>query len=230
MKKFFVCLCLVILFSGFVFYLGWVQIKVKPENVGVIISKTHGVNEKPVVPGQFYWTYQFLIPTNAILKQFTIKPVNSERTVSGVLSNGEKYSFTYAIALTVGPEAIIDLYTANKITEQEDFETYLNETADVIAQLATNYILDKIQGNSFYRPESLRRDDFFRSVMIYKEFPELELSVFAVKESVIPDFNKISQNQINYNETFYNTENENESQEKDDILDDNSFDDDSFGD
>jgi len=217
MKKFFVCLLLVAAFAGFVFYLGWVQIKVKPDNVGVIISKTKGIDSEPVIPGEFRWAKEFLLPTNAQLKLFKINPVNCTRNVNGQLPSGElytsvynsgnsfRYDFDYTISLTVSPYAIIDLLEQNKITDQKDFEEYLNGAADTVAQLVTNYILDKQKENPAFRPESIRRDDLFRAVQIYKDFPEIELSVFAITKSIIPDFKLYSQlqNQFVQNQDKY---------------------------
>lgn len=217
MKKFFVCLLLVALFAGFVFYLGWVQIKVKPQNVGVIISKTQGINKEPVVPGEFRWTNQFLLPTNAELKQFSIKPLFCQKVVSGQLPSGDlytsiynsgnnfSYKLAYSISVTVSPQAVVELYSTNRITNQDDFELYLNGAADTIAQLATNYILEKLRENSKFRPESIRRDDLFRALKIYNEFPEIELSEFAITESILPDFTLYTQlqNQFIQNQDKY---------------------------
>lgn len=200
MRKFLISLFIVVLFSGFVFYLGWTQIKVAPDEVGVVISKTGGIDEELVLPGVLTWKKEFLLPTNAELKTFKIKPLNQVKEVSGELPSASYYSsalgnndifsynFKYSISITVSPESLVELLKLNKITCSEDLCEYLSGAADTIAQIATDYILKKAQENPDFRVESLRRDDLFRGLQIYKEFPEIEISVLSVTSSKIPDF------------------------------------------
>ena len=95
MKKkitsFLVCLLILIAFGGFVFFIGWTQFKIEPSNVGILVSKTSGINNKPVYPGTFSWHWEFLIPTNAQLKMFTQEPYIISKNVKGTLPNGEIY-------------------------------------------------------------------------------------------------------------------------------------------
>lgn len=232
MKKFFTSLFILAVFSGFVFYIGWTQIKVKPEQVGIVISKTHGINKEPVKNGKFSWNWQFLLPTNAQLKCFSIIPVNVNKTVTGQLPSGELYSalysssdtfdyrFEFTISLTVYPEAIVELMELNKITDTEDLQVYLNGAADYIAQLAADYYLKKSQENQHFRPESVRRDDLLRSIQIYNEYPEIELSTFALVSSKIPDFALYRKFQSQYlNNQLYNQNASVQESEKDTLKD-----------
>ena len=97
---------ILLIFFGAVFFIGWTQIKVKPDSYAIVISKTSGVDPNPVIPGEFSWHWQFLIPTNAELKIFSINPVNAKKTISGSVTNPNSiqnidYSFDFAISLTV---------------------------------------------------------------------------------------------------------------------------------
>ena len=92
MKKSNICLLIILIFSGFVFWKGWTSLRVKPEKFGIVISKTSGINEKPVVNGEFAWNWQFLLPTNAELKLFSIEPVSVTQTITGNLPSGELYT------------------------------------------------------------------------------------------------------------------------------------------
>ena len=137
MKKFLACVFILAVFSGLVFYFGWTQFRVKPDTIGIVVSKTSGIDEKPVQNGEFAWHWQFLLPTNAILKTFHIKPVDSIKTINGTLPSGDAYaaiygaeglfdySFTFDISLTVSPQAIVELMELNKITDDSDLATYL---------------------------------------------------------------------------------------------------------
>ena len=85
MKKFLACVVILAVFTGLVFYTGWTQFKVKPDTIGIVVSKTNGVDEKPVLNGEFSWHWQFLLPTNATLKTFHIKPFMTQKTINGTL-------------------------------------------------------------------------------------------------------------------------------------------------
>ena len=156
MKKFSISLFILLVFSALVFFIGWTQFKVKAENVGVVISKTSGVDPLPVENGKFSWHWQFLLPTNAILRTFEIKPVNTTKTVSGELPSGNlyssifnssdnfSYSFSFSISLTISPQAIIELVKLNKITNTEDLHEYLETAAGMVIGLGKNKDLIKI--------------------------------------------------------------------------------------
>ena len=201
MKKFLACVFILAVFAGIVFYLGWTQIRVKPDTMGVVVSKTNGIDDKPVLNGQFAWHWQFLLPTNAVLKTFQIKPLNTTKTVSGTLPSGEAYasiykaeklfdySFTFDIELTVSPEAVVELIELNKVTDDTDLTAYLNGAASTLAQHAASFILNKASENPSFRPESLRREEILRGIQIYKDFPEIDVTVFALQNTKLPDYN-----------------------------------------
>lgn len=207
MKKFLACVFILAIFTGIVFYAGWTQFRVKPDTIGVVVSKTSGIDSKPVLNGEFAWHWQFLLPTNATLKSFQIKPVNIQKSVSGSLPSGEAYaaiygaqglfdySFTFDISLTLSPEAIVELMKENKITNDKDLNAYLEAAAATLAQHAAAYILNRAEANSGFRAEALKREEILRGIQIYKDFPELDVTVFAIQSSKLPDYkmyNKIS--------------------------------------
>ncbi len=224
MKKFLACVLILAVFTGAVFYIGWTQFRVKPDTFGVVISKTNGIDSKPVLNGQFAWHWQFLLPTNATLKTFQIKPVSVQKTVNGTLPSGEAYasiygaqglfdySFSFDISLTVSPDAVIELMQLNKVTDDNDLTAYLEGAASTLAQKAANYILSRAEGNPSFKAESLRRDEILRGIQIYKDFPEIDVSVFSITSSKLPDYNmykKISNMQpeeLNPAEKYENTE------------------------
>ena len=201
MKKFLACLLILAVFTGAVFYIGWTQFRVKPDTIGIVVSKTSGVNEKPVLNGEFAWHWQFLLPSNATLKTFQIKPVSVQKTINGTLPSGEAYasiygaqglfdySFTFDILLTVSPEAVVELMQLNKVTDDTDLTAYLEGAASTLAQKAANYILTRAEGNPSFRTESLKREEILRGIQIYKDFPEIDVSVFAITSSKLPDYN-----------------------------------------
>lgn len=201
MKKFLACVIILAVFTGVVFFIGWTQFKVAPDTIGIVVSKTNGVEEKPVVNGEFSWYWQFLLPTNATLKTFEIKPVTVQQKISGTLPSGEAYasiynapglfdySFTFEIQLTVSPEAVVQLIKLNKVTDDNSLSVYLEGVAKTLAQYASDYILNRADNNSAFRVESVRREEILRGIQIYKEFPEVDVAVFAIQQSKLPDYN-----------------------------------------
>lgn len=201
MKKFNICLIILLIFGGFVFFTGWTQFKVDADKCGVLVSKTSGICEKPIIPGEFNWHWQFLLPTNAKIKQFSIEPVNSVKTIRGQLPSGDvytsiysstdnfSYSFEYSMSVTISAENIISLLKQNKISNGDDLKQYLDKACDSIAQLAADYYITKAKENPEFNLEKIRRDDVIRSIQFYKEYPEVELSAFAMTSCKVPDFN-----------------------------------------
>lgn len=224
MKKFLACVFILAIFAGAVFYIGWTQFKVRADSVGVVISKTNGIEKNPVKNGEFSWYWQFLLPTNATIKKFSIKPLNVTKNISGELPSGAiystvyssadnfSYSFDFSISVTVAPEMLPDLIEKNVITDNEDLAAYLNNAADSLAQLAADYILKKSHENPSFRPESIRRDDLLKSIQVYKEFPEIDVSVFAVTSSKIPDYKLYERIQTGYIQNQKLNQNENQNQ------------------
>jgi len=200
MKKFLACVFILLLFTGAVFYIGWTQFRVKPNQVGIVISKTNGIDDKPVLNGEFSWHWQFLLPTNASLFAFEIEPVSTVKTVTGSLPSGDayaslynagnlfEYSLSFDISLTLSPESVIELMKLNKITDNEDYKEYLQGAASALAQLAADYILKRAAENPSFRPESLRREEILKGIRIYKEFPEIDVSNFALTQVKLPDY------------------------------------------
>ncbi len=200
MKKFLACVFILAIFSGAVFYIGWTQFRVKPNQIGIVISKTNGIDDKPVLNGEFSWHWQFLLPTNAEVRTFEIKPVSLSKTVTGTLPSGDAYAalynagnlfdykFSFEISLTVTPEALVELLKQNKITNDSDLATYLEGAAATLAQLGSEYILKRALENPAFRAESLRREEILKGIHIYKEFPEIDVLVFALSESKLPDY------------------------------------------
>lgn len=160
MKKstsFFMCLIILLAAGGFAFYLGWSQFKVKPGDVGIMVSKTGGTNHEPVTHERFSWNWEFLIPTNASLLTFTPKPYTFEKSVGGILPSGKEYekvyggavdfsySFVFSITLKCTAEQIASLVAANEISSQDDLERFLERTASLACAAAANAAISALE-------------------------------------------------------------------------------------
>ena len=179
--KNFICFLILLIFGAFVFFIGWTQIKVKPGNIGIVQSKTSGISNKIVIPGKFSWHKEFLIPTNAQIEKFEYKPYNGTKTITGKRSSGD-FSFTFQISLSYEPELIADLLTDNKISNQEDFESYLEGVAAYLAQRAADYIIVKFNQTPYFSPQSVTISELVSAIAFYKDYPNFDINVLAITD------------------------------------------------
>ncbi len=181
--KNFICFLILLIFAAFVFFVGWTQIKVKPGSIGIVQSKTSGISNKIIIPGKFSWHKEFLIPTNAQIEKFEYKPYNGNKTVKGKRLNTD-YSFTFQISLSYEAELISDLLKDNKISNQEDFENYLDGVASYLAQRATDYLISKFSQNPYYSPQSVTISELVSNLAFYKDYPDFDINVLALTDYV----------------------------------------------
>lgn len=179
--KNFICFLILLIFGAFVFFVGWTQIKVKPGNIGIVQSKTSGISNKIVIPGKFSWHKEFLIPTNAQIEKFEYKPYNGTKTITGKRSSGD-FSFTFQISLSYEPELISDLLKDNKISDQTDFESYLDGVASYLAQRATDYILTKFYQTPYFSPQSVTISELVSNLAFYKDYPDFDINVLSITD------------------------------------------------
>ena len=177
--KNFICFLIILIFGGFVFFTGWTQIKVKPGNIGIVQSKTSGVSSKIVVPGKFSWHKEFLIPTNAQILKFEYKPYNGTKTITGRRGSND-FSFTFQISLSYQPELFVDLMNDNRISNQEDFESYLEGVASYLAQRASDLLISRFIQTPYFSPQSLTISELVSSIAFYKEYPDFDINVLAI--------------------------------------------------
>lgn len=179
--KNFICFLIILIFGAFVFFVGWTQIKVKPGSIGIVQSKTGGLSKNLVIPGKFSWHKEFLIPTNAQIQKFEYKPYNGSKTISGKRYTGD-YTFTFQISLSYQAELIADLLNDNKISNQDDFEKYLDGVASYLAQRAADYLLSKFNQDQYFSPQSLTISELVSAIAFYKEYPDFDINVLAITD------------------------------------------------
>ena len=197
MKKrtsFFWSLLILLAFAGFVFYTGWTQFKVDSGNVGIVVSKTGGVNPNPITHDKFSWSWEFLLPTNARVVNFTPKTLSFQKSSSGLLPSGAEYSkvyngeadFSYSFDFTIEAKASLDqicaLLKAGEIKSQDDLEKFLERKAENFASLAAQKILSaSLSGQEV---------DFSKAQSLAEEAAKdtSEIQAVTIKKFSVPDF------------------------------------------
>jgi len=137
MKKALFSLILICAVAAAVFFLGWAQFSLPAGSVGVLRSKTHGVDGEVILPGNVRWVWYKLIPTNAEVGVFYLDEVQIPIEVSGVLPSGDVYSslvglktdFSFAFSGTLSyrikAEFLPGLAERENLLDQEDLDHYI---------------------------------------------------------------------------------------------------------
>ncbi|MDR0315753.1 MAG: hypothetical protein LBH97_02510, partial [Treponema sp.] len=204
MKKFLATLFILIILAGVAFFFGWAQLKVPPGAYGVIHSKTHGIDPRPVQSGEFRWLWYKLIPTNVEISVFRLDPVNHSISAGNTLPSGHIYAafartiagtpvdFSWEInaslSFSISPDALVSLVTEHNIGSQEALTVYEQSLAEQIE------IFTLRRFNSVEAPVQLLEELLANGSSagfeqeIQKQFPMITNVSCLVRTARFPDF------------------------------------------
>jgi len=201
MKKFFNTLIILIIIAGIAFMFGWAQFSVPPGKYGVIYSKTHGLDQKPVQSGEFRWIWYKLIPTNVKISIFSLELINYPIDFKSSLPSGDAYTAFIGLANTdfswnlkgelsfkLDPQMLIPIISKNNLVEQNDLDAYLQSVAQNIEVLLLRLLSS--QGTDSVRLEQLMSGvpDADLDKEIKANFPEICDFSIVIKSAKYPDF------------------------------------------
>src|SRR5574344_244749 len=183
-----------------VFFIGWIQLQVKSNSCTVMVTKTGGVYEKPILPGKFTWRWERLLPTNVQLRSFKLAPYTSKQTVSGELPSADIYSkqikdnpdFSYnvilQISISLSPEQLVELVKKNNFTTQEDVDANLDGKSKIAAKKVMEYFIDK-KVNDISFVTNILSDSEIKDVVVKNksDFDGMTISNVEVISAKIPD-------------------------------------------
>ncbi|AGT44827.1 hypothetical protein [Treponema pedis] len=171
--KFFIWLFIFGILGGTAFFFGWMQFAVPAGSYGVMLSKSGGYYNKPIMPGEFTWRWERLVPTNAEILIFNLTPLEIEYKTEGALPSSEKFSvimeqkhdFRWAWGLTVSasvnPKSLIPLVKNANIKLQSDLDSYLKGKIEEAAQKTANEFIEYfIQNTEEYEKVKLQYGAF----------------------------------------------------------------------
>lgn len=199
-KTFIVCTVITLLFTLSLFFLGWTQFKIKMGTVGVIVSKTGGVSSKLAKPGIFSWHWEFLIPTNAELKIFSVKPYDFSETIegelpaAGILKNAFRnspdfsYKFDFKITVSVAEDFLPELIRSAAVSDQTTLEKYIHSAAEEAAVAAASYFLINRDAHIALRQDTDAPAKLLEALGIAKKYPALNFSSFYAATAFMPDY------------------------------------------
>ena len=199
-KNLFACFLILVVCAAAVFFIGWTSLRVSPDSIGILKSKTCGIQKEPVCPGKFAWNWEFLLPTNTKLELFALRPYSVSKKISGELPSSELYStllntnsnfsynFDFDFSVNIPAESIVSLYEQLVFSDQAGFERYIEQTCDSAAKMLSSAIMQKVENDPFFQPSTLTQEDLFSLVDLGKKFKEVQFSSVVLKECSCPDY------------------------------------------
>ena len=200
MKKFLISMFILLIFAGAIFFIGWGQFAVPAGSYGVMVSKTSGISQKTIVPGEFCWFWERLLPTNTSMRIFSIIPVTRTTTISGELPSADIYSpmlegspnFSYKFSvqteLMMKSNYLPNFVRRTDAKENEQLQEYLNQQGDLIAQEVIQYILSKSLDNANnLMLLATDTEELKTGINADSKFKDLEISNITVKTAQMPD-------------------------------------------
>jgi hypothetical protein len=182
------------------FFFGWAQLGVPPDSYGVIRSKTHGIDERLVVPGEFRWVWYKLIPTNTQTLVFRLDTVSRKISVQNMLPSGSTYAaltgveaddFSWEIhgtfSFSLKSEALIPLVTAQNMGPQElaDFQQ------DIAGQIE-NFIVRRMNQSEEFAGQIedmlVNGESPALEKEILEQFPQITRFSLMLQSAKIPNF------------------------------------------
>ena len=200
-KRILANLLILIVAAAVVFYIGWVQFLIKPGNCGVMVSKTGGVYEKPILPGVFDWRWERLLPTNVTLHSYSLEPYKSTQRFSGTLPSAEIYAglleqspdFSYNIAidvmLSVKQDALVPLVKSNVVQNPENLQEFFESKAKVVAQQIADSLLAETATTIHIQRKVLTSAELSKLVAAFSDdFSSIIVHSVEITDAKLPDF------------------------------------------
>lgn len=198
LKKLIVRFILLLLLAIIIFFFGWINWRVKPGYYALYVSKTSGVRNTVIRPGEFVWNFEALLPTNIVLFQF--KPVAYHNTyeLSGFLPSANAYKafisgnpdfswkITVGINYTLRYEYIPVLYNSQGICTSDQLLEILQQKSQDIQQKIQEHIF--LLNNSDFQDFLNGSAASAVSANLTKDFPELLFLNVTINFIQLPDF------------------------------------------
>jgi hypothetical protein len=151
MKKFLFVLFILVVLAGLAFFFGWAQCEVPPGSWGILRSKTHGLDGRPIREGEFRWIWYKLIPGNVQITVFRPERKEAAFSFDGALPSAAVYasfagieadfswSLSGSFSFSLDGESLIPLIEAHNIGNQEELNAWEHTLADEIRGSVLRY-------------------------------------------------------------------------------------------
>jgi len=199
LKQIFI-LIILILFSGIIFYLGWIQIKLPENTYGIGFTKSNGYLNKIYEPGKFSWDIRKVIPGNFTLLKFNLYSQHLEIDEQGNLPSGNIYSdylpgapdfsyhFNYFLSynndLSFFPEIVSEL----KLSPDQMKNFYIEQNANIQLYIS-DFLINKATNSNYSVDFFYNSSDLSKEILtlLSNQFPFILFTEFIPSKIVVPD-------------------------------------------
>ena len=145
-RKLIIVTLIVLACAASVFFFGWTQFSVPAGKYGVMLSKSGGYYPQAIMPGNFTWRWERIVPTNAQILVFDLTPRQVNYTADGSLPSADRYGkvlntkddFSWGFGMdtlvTLKPERLVPIVEKNTLQTQEALEAYTDSHIQAVLQ------------------------------------------------------------------------------------------------
>ena len=191
-RKLIIITLIVLVCAAAVFFFGWTQFSVPAGKYGVMLSKSGGYYPQAVIPGNFTWRWERLVPANAQILVFDLTPRQVNYTADGTLPSADRYakvlntkddfswSFGIDALVTLKPEQLVPTVEKNTIQTQEALESYIDSHIQAMLQTIMYRYVSELIDNP-YEYQQIKTDYHILSEKIKGELAKTAGQNFSVE-------------------------------------------------
>ena len=191
-RKLIIITLIVLVCAAAVFFFGWTQFSVPAGKYGVMLSKSGGYYPQAVIPGNFTWRWERLVPANAQILVFDLTPRQVNYTADGTLPSADRYakvlntkddfswSFGIDALVTLKPEQLVPTVEKNTIQTQEALESYIDSHIQAMLQTIMYRYVSELIDNP-YEYQQIKTDHHILSEKIKGELAKTAGQNFSVE-------------------------------------------------
>ena len=191
-RKLIIITLIVLACAAAVFFFGWTQFFVPAGKYGVMLSKSGGYYPQAIMPGNFTWRWERLVPTNAQILVFDLTPRQVNYMADGTLPSADRYakvlntkddfswSFGMDTLVTLKPGQLVSIVEKNTIQTQEALEAYIDSHIRAVLQTIMYRYVSELIDNP-YEYQQVKTDYHALSEKIKDELTKATGQDFSVE-------------------------------------------------
>lgn len=191
-RKLIIVTLIVLACAAAVFFFGWTQFSVPAGKYGVMLSKSGGYYPQAIMPGNFTWRWERIVPTNAQILVFDLTPRQVNYTADGLLPSADLYSkvlntkenFSWGFGMdalvTLKPEKLVSIVEKNTVQTQEALEAYIDSHIRAVLQTIMYRYVSELIDNP-YEYQQVKTDYHALSEKIKDELTKATGQDFSVE-------------------------------------------------
>ena len=191
-RKLIIVTLIVLACAAAVFFFGWTQFSVPAGKYGVMLSKSGGYYPQAIMPGNFTWRWERIVPTNAQILVFDLTPRQVNYMADGTLPSADRYakvlntkddfswSFGMDALVTLKPGQLVSIVEKNTIQTQEALESYIDSHIQAMLQTIMYRYVSELIDNP-YEYQQIKTDYHILSEKIKGELAKTAGQDFSVE-------------------------------------------------